>query len=308
MTLLPDLAGPREGAAPDRLSTTAAAAPSEVPFVFDCGGDALVGIIHRPAGRADLGVLVVVGGPQYRAGSHRQFVLIARALAAAGCAVMRFDYRGMGDSEGARREFEEVEADIARAVEVFRERCPDLERVVLWGLCDGAAAVALNAYKSPTVCGVVLLNPWVRTGAGEAKARIKHYYAKRLLQPEFWRRAISGRLDVADSVKSLLTFLWRASALGSWAADGSSAEATLPRRMAASLARFKGRILLVLSGDDLTAREFIEISTHCRIWRQVLSSSRVTRRDLKNANHTFSRREWRDAVIEWTIDWAKSLK
>jgi alpha/beta superfamily hydrolase len=49
-------------------------------------------------------VLVIVGGPQYRAGSHRQFTLLARSLAEQGFAVLRFDYRGMGDSTGAMRD------------------------------------------------------------------------------------------------------------------------------------------------------------------------------------------------------------
>src|SRR5258707_6492460 len=54
--------------------------PDEHAFMFDCEGESLVGILSGaglPAGR---GVLIVVGGPQYRAGSHRQFTLLARHL------------------------------------------------------------------------------------------------------------------------------------------------------------------------------------------------------------------------------------
>ena len=74
---------------------------SEFPVVFSCGGDQLVGMVHPAAAR--LGVVIVVGGPQYRVGSHRQFVLMARDLAREGYPVLRFDYRGMGDSDGAVR-------------------------------------------------------------------------------------------------------------------------------------------------------------------------------------------------------------
>jgi len=52
------------------------------------------------AAAADTGVLIVVGGPQYRVGSHRQFVMLARFLADHGVPCMRFDYRGMGDVSG----------------------------------------------------------------------------------------------------------------------------------------------------------------------------------------------------------------
>ncbi len=41
----------------------------EVPFVFECQGESLVGILHQPEEAAPIGVLVVVGGPQYRVGS-----------------------------------------------------------------------------------------------------------------------------------------------------------------------------------------------------------------------------------------------
>jgi hypothetical protein len=54
---------------------------TEEATLFDCAGDTLLGILARPAAPAD--TAVVVGGPQYRAGSRRQFVLMPRALAAA---------------------------------------------------------------------------------------------------------------------------------------------------------------------------------------------------------------------------------
>ena len=69
---------------------------TEETTVFACAGDTLMGILAKPETPADTGVIVIVGGPQYRVGSHRQFVLLSRALAAAGYAVLRFDYRGMG--------------------------------------------------------------------------------------------------------------------------------------------------------------------------------------------------------------------
>jgi alpha/beta superfamily hydrolase len=89
------------------------------------------------------GVLVVVGGPQYRVGSHRQFLLLSRRLASEGYPVMRFDYRGMGDGGGAMRSFEDVSADIGAAIEAFQRRCPSVRRIVLWGLCDAASAALL---------------------------------------------------------------------------------------------------------------------------------------------------------------------
>ena len=90
---------------------------TEESALFACAGETLVGVLARPAVAARTGVVVIVGGPQYRVGSHRQFVLLSRALAGAGCAVLRFDYRGMGDSSGAQRSFDSVSADIAAAMD-----------------------------------------------------------------------------------------------------------------------------------------------------------------------------------------------
>ena len=72
----------------------------EVPFIFDCQGESLIGILHQPVNAASIGILIVVGGPQYRVGSHRQFLLLARSLSANDIPVLRFDYRAMGDSGG----------------------------------------------------------------------------------------------------------------------------------------------------------------------------------------------------------------
>jgi hypothetical protein len=54
---------------------------AERVLMLRCEADTMLGILHEPvAPSAPVGVLIVVGGPQYRAGSHRQFVLLARAL------------------------------------------------------------------------------------------------------------------------------------------------------------------------------------------------------------------------------------
>ena len=130
---------------------------------FDCQGDSLYGVMHLPETPGTRAVLVVVGGPQYRAGSHRQFTLLARSLAMNGVAAMRFDYRGMGDSEGAERAFGDVQDDIAAAIDAFMAAAPGVREIVLWGLCDGASAAMMYAPLDARVSGVVLLNPWIRT-------------------------------------------------------------------------------------------------------------------------------------------------
>jgi exosortase A-associated hydrolase 1 len=148
-------------------------------------------------------VLVVVGGPQYRVGSHRQFVQLGRELAQAGWPVFRFDVRGMGDSTGTFQGFERLAPDIGAAVDAFYATVPGLKRVVLWGLCDGASAALLYLERAdPRVGGLVLLNPWVRSAHTLAQAQVSGYYARRAIDPATWRALLRG----AISVGSLLDF------------------------------------------------------------------------------------------------------
>ena len=80
--------------------------PNELPVVFECAGERLLGVVSMPNQPIDTGVLMLVGGRQYRAGSHRQFVLLSRRLASADFCCLRFDFRGMGDSTGEPQSFE----------------------------------------------------------------------------------------------------------------------------------------------------------------------------------------------------------
>jgi exosortase A-associated hydrolase 1 len=271
-------------------------------FSFACGGHWLYGVLDLPPAPPTRGVLFIVGGPQYRAGSHRQFALLARELAVQGFAAMRFDYRGMGDSEGAMRNFEGVDEDLRCAIDAFFEVVPGLTEVVLWGLCDAASAAALYAADDARVAGLVLLNPWVRTEAGEARATLKHYYRARLLQPGLWRKIWRGQFNYRAAVGSLRRLLASAGAADRITTKPDS----LPSRMADGLARFEGELLVLLSGADLTAQEFSDLASTDPTWVRILSDSRATSRTLPKADHTCSRRSWHDQLARHTADWLRS--
>ena len=94
---------------------------NEQGTVFPSNGNRLLGIAAVPEQYESVGVLILVGGPQYRVGSHRQFTLLARSLAESGIPCFRFDYAGMGDSEGDKQEFQEVQGDITAALNQFQD-------------------------------------------------------------------------------------------------------------------------------------------------------------------------------------------
>lgn len=273
---------------------------------FTCAGKWLYGVLSMPAQAAARGVLIVVGGPQVRTGSHRQFTLLARSLAQAGIPAMRFDYRGMGDSEGATRDFEQIQEDLQAAIDCFFAQVPALSEVVLWGLCDGASAAALYAPRDPRVTGLALLNPWVRTEDGAARATLKHYYRSRVLDPGLWKKIAAGRFDVRQATGSFVGLVRSAFRGPAPAAQQDSGGGSLPERMHAALRQFQGRILVMLSGADLTAQEFAGLPSASPDWEQLLGGVRITRHTLPGADHTCSRREWHDQVVSWTAAWIQA--
>ncbi len=277
---------------------------AERALTFGCQGDELFGVLSQPASPRGTGVVVVVGGPQYRAGSHRQFVLLARALARQGFAVLRFDVRGMGDSAGSPRGFENIGLDISAAIDALVREVPAVRQVALWGLCDGASAALLHvdAQRDPRVRGLVLLNPWVRSAESLARVQLKHYYWQRLGQREFWAKLLSGGVGQAA---------WR-DLLANLRARRASAPRTVQlsyqQRMARAWAAFDGDILLVLSGNDYTAKEFIDTTRGDPAWAGALRHPRLQRQDVPEADHTFTSRAWQARVDELTIAWLQAIE
>jgi exosortase A-associated hydrolase 1 len=255
---------------------------SETAIVFECDGDALVGVVSAPAQAGPTGVVVVVGGPQTRVGSHRHFVQVTRSLAAAGFQTLRFDYRGMGDSSGAQRNFEQVDDDIGAAIRALQRQVPETRQVVLWGLCDGASAALLylHATGDPRVRGLCLLNPWVRSEASLARTHVKHYYLQRLMQRGFWLKLLRGQVALG-AARGL------ARNIGMVRSKGGPL-ASFQQRMAGALDRFPGPVLLLLSEDDYTAKEFVEYTRNDAEWTALLSRPRVQRHELAGADHTLS--------------------
>ena len=259
---------------------------TETVLAFPCEGERLLGVVSAPEDAlvtGDLGVVIVVGGPQVRAGSHRQFVQLARHLAAQGLPTLRFDVRGMGDSSGPQRSFEHLAADIGAAIAALQQARPEVRRVALWGLCDAASAALLYLHErpDPRVAALCLANPWVRSEASLARTQVRHYYGQRLLQKEFWLKLLSGRV-AASAWRDFIDSLRAARAAA------PAAQASYQVRMAQAWRAFDRPILLLLSGDDYTAREFAGVATSDPAWRGALAQPGVTRHDLRDADHTFS--------------------
>lgn len=279
----------------------------EIPVCFDCEGERLYGILHDAEAGSGCGVLIVVGGPQTRVGSHRQFVLLARRLAASGISVLRFDHRGIGDTTGAPRSFQSIDSDIRAAIDTLIERQPKIRKVVIWGLCDAASAAMFYAYQDVRVKGLVLLNPDTLTVTSEARTYLRHYYLRKIFDHDLWRKIFTGRFDYRESLRSFIETLMNLTGSGMRRFADESA-LPFPERMRKSLAQFDYPILLILSGRDLTADAFRDLVNGSEPWRRMLcDETRVSCHTLDEADHTFSTRQWREQVESWTLDWIARL-
>lgn len=288
--------------------------PQEEALAFACQGEQLVGVVSLPAQPAaeaptDLALLVVVGGPQVRAGSHRQFTQLCRTVAAAGVPAMRFDVRGMGDSTGPLHGFEHINDDITAALGALQTRLPGVKRVVLWGLCDGASAALMHvqAQRDERVAGLVLLNPWVRSAQTLARAHVKHYYWNRLRQGEFWRKLLGGGVAL-KALRDLAGNLQVARGTAAPAAVGHEAALPFQERMLRGAEGFAGPVLWVLSGQDYTAKEFVELVAAQGRWQAVLARAGAQRLDMAEADHTFSNRADEAELATATATWLRRLQ
>lgn len=287
----------------------------ETALVFACGSSTLIGIVSHAQTPGELGLVLLVGGPQYRAGSHRQYVELARAAAAAGVTTLRFDFRGLGDSEGELLDFKQglQGDDIAAAIDALQAACPAIRRIALWGLCGGATAALLYQRSSsdPRVCGLAFANPFLQTLPGLARTQVKHYYARRLFQREFWSNVIEGKFgwsqlsDFAVAVRGAI-------------APTAAPKSTSHRRAAPTpvdytdacvegWAGFRGPVLLLMSERDHTARAFDQLCVDDRAWAELMRRQPPMRFDLAAADHTCSSPEAMQALIRHTCDWLRSL-
>lgn len=275
------------------------------PVVFACGSDQLIGVAHLPDCPSRVGVVVVVGGPQYRVGSHRQFVSLGRALQEGGFACLRFDYRGIGDSVAPMRSFEGVDDDVRAAIDALIDAVPTVDHVVLWGLCDGASAALIYAPRDARVSGVIAVNPWVRSEASLAAAQLSHYYKGQLLSLNFWRRLLGGEIRIGQSIAGLTSVLVKRFRPRRGGQSVATLAQTFIDRMGNGWLRMRGRVLVILSGNDLTAREFADLCRTQPVWHEaVMPGPNFV--ELPAADHTFSRREWKRRVEFLTLEWLRA--
>jgi len=117
---------------------------AETPLTFPCGSLTLEGFATIPAGAAHA-VVVCHPHPEYGGTMDDGIVTtVASRLAAAGIATLRFNFRGVGRSEGRHGGGAAEVDDVRAALDALAERAPGA-RLALAGYSFGAAVAVRTA-------------------------------------------------------------------------------------------------------------------------------------------------------------------
>lgn len=136
-------------------------------FFFGPNISSLLGVYHPAKANMDRGEGVVLCYPfgQEYMRSHRAFLRLANTLSSKGYHVLRFDYRGTGDSAGDLEDVTPLDwlEDIDLAVQEIRDMAA-VEKVTLLGLRMGGLLAGKSAVKLTSVDALVVWDPIVCGG------------------------------------------------------------------------------------------------------------------------------------------------
>lgn len=247
-------------------------------LTFSCVGATLGATLD--AGGAETGLLCVTGGSQTRIGSHRMYERLTKSLAENGISSLRFDRRGVGDSAGDDPGFRGSGPDLAAAAVAFRAEAPALKRIIGFGLCDGATAIALYG-DAAGLDGLILVNPWlVEAASGEPPAAaVRAHYRQRLASWAGWKKLLTGAVDLRKLWRGLLRVL-------------RGGDSTLAQDVAAALKRHRLPVELILARGDATAIA-AESEWKSRAFNGIAHEARTIETD----SHTFARPGDEEALL-----------
>lgn len=173
-------------------------------LTFTCEGETLAGTLDDAPGK--VGLLIVTGGNETRAGAFSGQAKLAHHIAANGYPVFRFDRRGVGDSGGENGGYTSSQPDIAAAKDAFLAAAPHVECIVAHGNCDAATAVMEFA----AVDARIVSNPWAYgdgsedAGAEPPAEAIRSRYAEKLKNPREVLRLFTGGVSLGKLFRGVL--------------------------------------------------------------------------------------------------------
>ncbi len=258
---------------------------------FECAGNRLVGTFDEAAGTT--GLLIVSGGNEIRSGAYAGQAAMAAYFADLGYPVFRYDRRGVGDSDGVNEGFESSADDLAAAVDKFRRQTPNVERLIAFGNCDAASALALF-HAELAIDALILANPWVIEAKAcedaptqPSAAAIRARYWARLKNPSSLIDLLTGKVDLKKLAGGLKKAAHKEAASG------------LAQRLAAALSVVDRPVVILLAARDTTALAFMG-AWKSALFNPARETGRVELASFDTASHSFAdveAKEWLYAQV-----------
>jgi pimeloyl-ACP methyl ester carboxylesterase len=291
----------------------------------------LFGVLHTPtrACPGKLAVLLLSPGVKMRVGPERLYLQMTARFLELGLSVLRFDFHGLGDSEGTLPE--DQLRDVYNHIEVGRfvddtvdamnwmQQSYDSQQFILSGLCGGAITGLLTGERDPRVAGLLALGitPVLASRAAEASLYMtigqleaqQRMYLRRLLSPEAWFRLLTLRTD-NRLIRRMMTH-WVRKSLGRTPppvttpqAEADNANPLFPPAFFKMLSS-RRPMLLIFGGSDRLHWEYEEkfVARHRERLTSVPPLAEV--HVVEHANHVLSLREWQEEMLDVTTRWLR---
>jgi pimeloyl-ACP methyl ester carboxylesterase len=304
---------------------------------MNTAGMTLFGTLHVPAKPVTElpAVLLLSPGVKMRVGPGRLYVPLTDRLTDMGYTVLRFDFYGLGDSEGDLPET--MLADVYNNIEVGRyvddtqsamqwlTTNHGFERFILGGLCGGAITALLTADKEASVDALLSIGMTV-TLASNAATPAKYLtrkeldvrrslYFRTLLRPKSWLRFLTFQSEYGVIWRSMLRLVFKndsAAASGQSVGSDSTEEQrgnSNPLFAPAFLGflRRGGRALMLFSEKDRLYAEYEEkfVLPFAQELQPFLPQ--LEQHVILDANHVLSSTEAKTAMVTIVGKWMRDI-
>jgi hypothetical protein len=268
-------------------------------------------------------------GVKMRVGPQGLYRRMTDEFVALGIPVFRFDFYGLGDSEGTLTE--ELLRDVYNHIEVGRfvddtldamswmEQHRGTKRFILSGLCGGAITGLLAGGRDPRVVGLLGLGMTAVLAAKAADASLymtegqlshqRRKYARRLTNPTAWLRLLTLKSDyrliwrfMTQPIQQRLRAPKPAEAAPP--PENDNANPLFPPAFFNMLAT-RRPMLLVFGGSDRLQWEFEEKFLARHAARLASMPKLYDVHVIGNANHVLSLTEWQNEMLDVSRRWLR---
>lgn len=290
-------------------------------------GLGMYGVLDVPdAPATDVAVVLLSPGVKMRVGPQRLYRAVTDRLLTLGVPVLRFDFHGLGDSEGEIHEallkdvYNHIEVgrfvdDTVDSMDWMAKTC-GTRRFVLAGLCGGAITGLLTAKVDSRVSGLLALaitpvlasrsaDPATYMTSGQMADMRRTYFGK-LLNPAAWLRLLSFKSDYRVIWKILRQSV-RTPPPPPPSAEPAESDNANPLFPPAFFSMLDARrpMLFVFGSSDRLRWEYEEKFVARHTTRLGDGSPYVEVHTIPDANHVLSFEPWQREMLDTSEAWMR---